>query len=135
MKIAVITSTFYKDISARLLNGVTKALTEAGLTEWEVIDVPGTFEIPYMAAKVQEKYDGIIVLGCVIKGETDHYEYVCQGVTYGVQKLSVEQKIPIGFGILTCTTKDQALDRSGDNIDNKGYTTAKTVISLLSKND
>ncbi|PIQ78428.1 6,7-dimethyl-8-ribityllumazine synthase, partial [Candidatus Peregrinibacteria bacterium CG11_big_fil_rev_8_21_14_0_20_46_8] len=91
----------------------------------------GCFELPYMAAQLAEKYDGIVALGCVIRGETDHYTYVCQGTTYGIQKVSIEQKIPIGFGILTCENRAQALARSDDTENNKGYFAAQTLLSLL----
>lgn len=98
-----------------MLNAAEKTLLEAGLNkkQIDVFHVPGAFEIPVTLQKLidAKKYKGIIALGCVIKGETNHYEYVCRGITYGIQKLSIKNKLPIIFGVLMCRNKSQAKAR------------------------
>lgn len=136
MSIAIITSQFYKKISDRLLTGAQKALREAKFKdkEMKVFEVPGAFEIPHMAQTLidTKKYDGIIALGCLIKGETDHYEAVCNAVSYGIQKVSIENRIPITFGVLMCQNEMQAIERSQKNPQwNKGYECAQGLMKLL----
>lgn len=138
MKIAIIVSQFNKDISSGLLDGAKKGLKDSGLKEnqFEIYEVPGAFEIPFAAQKLADakKLDGMIALGCIIKGETDHYTAVCQGTTYGIQKVSIENKIPIMFGVLMCEKRSLAIDRSSDNTQkNKGYECAKVLIEMLKK--
>lgn len=133
MKIAVVVSEFNKKISERLLTGSQKALHEAKIPH-EVFWVPGAFEIPWMAQKLlkTKKYAGLIALGCVLKGETDHYRAVCDGATFGIQKVSLECGAPIMFGVLMCHTMQQALVRSQRNPKrNKGYECAASLVKLL----
>lgn len=134
--ILILVSQFNKDITDRLLAGAKKAADEEKLP-YEVMEVPGAFELPYAAKKaaVSRKYKGVIVLGAVIKGETDHYKAVCEGVTYGIQKVSIEQEIPIMFGVLMCAKKEQALKRSDDTENNKGYECVKGLIEILIDNE
>lgn len=135
MKIAVLVSEFNAPICNRLLAGVLAAFKKEKLSprNWTLFRVPGAFEIPFMAEKLAKtkKYTGIIALGCVLKGETDHYAAVCAGVTYGIQKVSIENKIPVMFGVLMCKKEKQALARSGNNKKNKGYECAEGLIKLL----
>ena len=130
MKIVIIVSQFNKNISDKLLSGAISALKEKSLNEnnWKIVEVPGAFEIPFMAAKLadKKKFDGIIALGCVIKGETDHYKAICNGVTYGIQKVSIENRIPIMFGVLMCRDFKQALKRSS-----KGYECVQGLMKIL----
>ncbi len=138
MKIAIIVSQYNKKITDRLLLGARQALRDEEIPEnsVEVIEVPGAFEIPCAAQKIidQKKPDGIIALGCVIKGETDHYRAVCDGVTYGIQKVAIENRVPIMFGVLMCETIDQALERSGSSpAKNKGYECVKSLVEMLNK--
>lgn len=135
MKIAVVVSEFNKKISERLLAGAEKALRENKIP-YDVFWAPGAFEIPYMAQKLlkTKKYNGLIALGCVLKGETDHYRAVCDGVTFGIQKVSLQYGAPIMFGVLMCNTEKQALARSQENTKrNKGYECAKELFKLLKK--
>ncbi|MEK9132235.1 MAG: 6,7-dimethyl-8-ribityllumazine synthase [Patescibacteria group bacterium] len=132
MKIAIVVSQFNKDICDRLEDGARKALEENGV-QLEVFKVPGAFEIPYMCQKIidAKKFSGIVALGCVLRGETDHYKAVCDGVTYGLQKVSIENKFPVMFGVLMCETRKDAAARSSKNQkDNKGYECAKELLSL-----
>ena len=135
MRIAIIVSQFNKEISDRLLAGAKKALQKSGFHEkdFRIIEVPGAFEIPFAAEKLaaSEKFDGLIALGCVLQGETDHYRAVCDGITYGIQKISIENRMPIMFGVLMCQTKKQALERSGADSQNKGYECVKGLMDIL----
>lgn len=127
MKIAIVVSRFNKEICDKLLKGAQKALNESKI-KFEVFSVPGAFEIPYMCKKIidTKKFIGIVALGCVLKGETDHYKAVCEGVTYGIQKVSIENKFPVMFGVLMCTKYKDALARIS-----KGYECAKGLIEML----
>lgn len=133
MQIAIVVSQFNKKICDRLVMGGEQALNEASL-KYEIFEVPGAFEIPFMAQKLidSKKFAGIIALGCVIKGETDHYKAVCEGVTYGIQKVSIENRIPVMFGVLMCNDISNALGRSAENSKhNKGYECANGLIEIL----
>ncbi len=98
-----------------------------------VFFVPGAYEIPLVVKKLCNltKYDGIVTLGCVIKGETAHFEYICEPLSHTLMNLSVEFEIPIGFGVLTTLTPQQAYERSLEGKDNKGYETASAVIEMI----
>jgi len=98
------------------------------LFKYEIINVPGVFEIPVIISKNFKKYDGFIALGCVIKGETPHFDFISQATTNAIMKLSIDYKKPVGNGIITCLNKEQAEARS-----KKGREAAEAVISVLSK--
>lgn len=122
-------------ITHTLLEGAVKTLMDNGVKEKniEVVHVPGTFELTHAAAKLMEKgsYDAIIVLGCVIQGETPHFTYVCEGVTQGITELNMrENGVPVIFGVLTTNTLQQAKDRSGGILGNKGDEAAVTAIKM-----
>ena len=134
--IKIIKSNFNKLIMDGLLNGCLKALNSYAydLDKVEIISVPGAFELPAITKKFSEKegIEVIITLGCIIKGETDHYEYISQAVSNGIMLVSIESKVPIVFGVITCQNSDLAKDRSGSNLeDNKGYEVAKVAIELI----
>lgn len=135
MKIAIIASQFNKKITGRLLDGAKKGLAEGNVPSgaYRVFKAPGAFEIPFMAQKLcdRKEFDGIIALGCVIEGETDHYRAVCDGVTYGLQKVSIENRMPVMFGVLMCRTIKQAFDRSGTDKNNKGYECVKGLLKIF----
>lgn len=139
MQIAIIVSKFNNKITARLLAGAKKGLKEMGLksNNWSVFEVPGAFEIPFMAQKLidTKKINGLITLGCILKGETNHYLAVCAGAAYGIQKVSIENRIPIMFGVLMCDSVKKALARSGNNKQNKGYQCAKGLMELMIEDD
>ena len=97
--------------------------------EVDDIEVPGSFEVPIIIARNIKKYDGFIALGCIIKGETQHFEFISQSITNAIMQLSIDHKKPIGNGIITCLNKEQANDRSSA----KGQEAAEAVISVLSK--
>lgn len=135
MKIAIIVSKFNKPISDHLLKGALKALKDDGVkkNEFAVFEVPGAFEIPFLAAKLinSKKFNGLIALGCILRGETEHYRAICDGVTYGLQKVAIENRIPIMFGVLMCRNMKQALVRSGNDVKNKGYECTKGLLKIL----
>ena len=129
-KILIIVANYYKNISNNLLLGATNYLTNNGFSH-SVIKVPGAFEVPYIINKNKDLYDGFVALGCVIRGETYHFEIISNHVTRKVMDLSIDINKPIGFGIITCENIGQALKRSDSNIDNKGSEAAKACVDLL----
>ena len=122
-KILIVIADYYEDISSSLLKSAKSNLSNFSL---KIIKVPGVFEIPVTISKNIKKYDGFIVLGCVIKGETPHFDFISSASTQAIMKLSVDNKKPIGNGILTCLNMRQAKAR-----DKKGKEAAKAVISVL----
>ena len=135
MKVAIVISEFNKQICDGLLAGCEERLKDSGVAElgYDVHWVPGAFELPFAIKKLHsvKKYSGYIALGCVIKGDTDHYSSVCQGVTYGLQKVSLEEAVPVMFGVLMCPNLAQAVERSGKGTMNKGVECADSLIKLL----
>lgn len=128
----IIESRFYEDIADGLAAGATAALDSAGAT-YDRVEVPGAFEIPAavaMAEAGQKAYDGYIALGCVIRGETSHYDYVCGESARGLQELGVNRHIAIGYGILTVENKDQAWARIDGHKGNKGVDAAKAALAM-----
>lgn len=117
LSVGIVVSRFNELLSSRLLGGATDALTRHGVAEddVDVAWVPGAFEIPLVAGKMAAsgKYDFVLALGVVIRGGTPHFEYVCSSVTDGLGRVALDSGTPVGFGILTCDTLEQALDRSG----------------------
>ncbi len=137
-RIAIIASKFNFYIVERLLKGALAGLNQLGIKDQDVtvIYVPGAFEIPvtYRVLCESKRYNGIIVLGCVIKGETAHFEYVAGPVSDSLNKLSYEYKMPTGFGVLTCYNDEQALERSQINPptkeSNKGFEAALVTLEM-----
>ena len=126
-KILIVVANYYKDISDQMLNSTINFSNKK--LKCKIIEVPGIFEIPVMISKNIKKYDGIIALGCVIKGETPHFEFISTATTDAIMRLSIEHKKPIGNGIITCLNMKQAEARSKT----KGIEAAKAVISVLSQ--
>ncbi|MEU6124803.1 6,7-dimethyl-8-ribityllumazine synthase [Streptomyces sp. NPDC047123] len=114
LRVAVVAAQWHEKVMDGLVDGALRALNELGISEPTVLRVPGSFELPVVAKVLAERgYDAIVALGVVIRGGTPHFEYVCQGVTQGLTQVSVDTGVPIGFGVLTCDTEEQALDRAG----------------------
>ena len=130
-KVLVVSSTFYKDISSDMEKEATLTLKTHNFG-YEIIHVPGAFEVPAIIAKASKynKYSGYVALGCVIRGETTHYDYVCSESARALMQLSLEG-IAIGYGILTCETKKQAIDRSKPEGLNKGKAAALACINMI----
>ena len=124
-KYLIVIANYYKDISQGLLKSAYDILPKSASIK--TINVPGVFEIPVTISKNIKKYDGFLALGCVIKGETPHFDFISNASTDAIMKLSIENKKPIGNGIITCLNMRQAIDRK-----KKGREAAEAVISVLS---
>jgi len=129
-RFAVIASEYNSVIMDRLIDGAERALKDQ--KQVSVIRVPGSFEIPLAAkrAALSKKYDGIVALGCVVRGETPHFEYISAAVSEGLQHVALETGIPVGFGVLTVDTVQQAMDRSGES-GNKGSEAAMAALEMI----
>ena len=124
-KLLIIQATYYKDISTALLKSAKNALKN--FAKINIITVPGVFEIPVVISKNLKKYDGFVALGCVIKGQTPHFDFISKSTTDAIMNISVESKKPIGNGIITCLNKNQAIARG-----KKGKEAANAVKIILS---
>ena len=141
-KICIVLSMYYGDIMKMLLDGADDEI-EKHKKHWkevfkkniktDIIYTSGAFEIPFIISKNIKKYDAFIALGCVIKGETPHFDYICSSTINALMKLSIENKKPIGNGILTCLNKKQAIERADKSKKNKGKEAASAAIELLKK--
>jgi 6,7-dimethyl-8-ribityllumazine synthase len=135
-RFAIVASKFNHEIVERLVAGANDALRRQGVAE-DAIDlvwVPGAFELPLVAQRLaaSKKYVAVICLGAVIRGDTDHYDYVCLAATEGILQASLATGIPILFGVLTCDTDEQALDRAGGKAGNKGTDVAAAAMEMVS---
>lgn len=135
-QIAIVASEFNEIIVERLLEGALRALEKHGIkrTSLTLVHVPGSFEIPITAQRLArtKKYDGIIALGCVIRGETTHFDYVAGQAASGILQTSLSNNLPVIFGVLTTESLEQAFERAGSKAGNKGYEAAQALIDLLS---
>jgi len=125
-KCLIVVANYYESISNNLLQSALKSIKNK--LSFKIIYVPGVFEIPITISKNLRKYDGFIALGCVIKGQTPHFEFISSSVTYNILNMSVKNKKPIGNGIITCLNKKQAIARS-----KKGAEAAIAMLSVLSQ--
>jgi len=133
-KVAIISSSWHPDICDDLVAGAQRALEAAHVKKIKVVHVPGSFEIPLAAQKIFEKgYDAAVAVGLVLKGETPHFDYVCQGLTQGVIDVSLKFSKPIGYGVLMCNDLEQAIARSGrpGSKEDKGFDSAIAALTLL----
>lgn len=134
LRFGIVVSQFNAFITDRLLTGALDALTRAGATESqiEVVRVPGSFEIPLAAKKMAKngKFDAIVCIGCVLRGETSHYDYVASETARGIQLAQLDTGVPMGFCVLTCDTLEQAIDRAGLKGGNKGYEVGLAAIEM-----
>jgi 6,7-dimethyl-8-ribityllumazine synthase len=133
-RVALCVARFYEDLAEKLESGARAALAEAGVESVDSFQVPGAFELPLIARYTAEsgRYDAIICLGAVIKGETDHYEYVCGEAARGIQQVQLLTGVPCGFGVLTVQSMEQALDRvSGGSKRDTGRQAAEAVLASL----
>jgi len=134
LRFAVVLSRFNSVITERLLSGAMDALKKLGATkaDIEIVEVPGAFELPLAAKKLAEKdeYDALIAIGCVIRGETSHYDYVCSETARGLQLAQMDTGVPIIFCVLTCETQEQAMARAGGDRGNKGFDSGMAAIEM-----
>jgi 6,7-dimethyl-8-ribityllumazine synthase len=134
-RFAIVASKFNKDVVDKLVAGAREALSKHGIAE-DAVDlawVPGAFELPVVAQRLagSRKYRAVICLGAVIRGDTDHYDYVCRAATDGILHAGLATGIPVLFGVLTCDTDEQAHDRAGGKAGNKGADVALAAIEMV----
>lgn len=132
VRVAVVRAQWNSHITSVLADGAVNTLEAAG-AEAEVFEVPGAVELTFAAQSLidTERYDAVIVFGCVIKGDTPHFDYVCQSVTQGVTALNVDSPVPVIFGVLTVLDEQQALDRCGGPAGHKGVEAATTALTMV----
>ena len=135
MRIGIVVSEWNKNITEKLLEGACNTLEKHGVKAEDIVvkRVPGSFELTYGARKLAEnkELDAIIILGCVVRGDTPHFDYVCSGVTQGITELNLMYDIPFIFGLLTTDTMQQSEDRAGGKHGNKGDEAALTAIKMV----
>ena len=135
MRVVIVVSEWNEKITGALLDGACKTLIKHGVREESINikTVPGSFELVYGAARFVSSglVDVVIAIGCVIRGDTPHFDYICQGVTQGLADLNKEGKIPVIYGLLTCNTLEQAQERCGGMLGNKGDECAVTAIKMV----
>jgi 6,7-dimethyl-8-ribityllumazine synthase len=129
---AIAVGRFYEDLAQRLIAGAQRAFSAAGVGEADVYDVPGAFELPLAALYLAQtgRYAGVACLGAVIRGETDHYEFVCAEAARGIQEVQLRTGVPCSFGVLTVQDMDQALARTGGGKRDQGAHPADAVVTL-----
>jgi 6,7-dimethyl-8-ribityllumazine synthase len=132
-RFALVVGRFYEELAERLEAGARAVLDEAGAAGADVFDVPGAFELPLAAKLAAEsgRYAGVVCLGAVIRGETDHYDYVCAEAARGIQDVALATRVPCSFGVLTVDTMEQALARSGGDTRDSGRHAAEAVLASL----
>lgn len=134
-KFAIVVAEWNEDITEALYDGARQALISLGAKSGNIIrkNVPGSFELPLGAQLMAEKknIDAVICLGCVIQGDTPHFDYICQAVAFGIMKVNLKANKPVAFGVLTTLNKKQALERAGGALGNKGEEAALTVVKML----
>jgi 6,7-dimethyl-8-ribityllumazine synthase len=133
MRVVIVASQWHTELMDALVDGAQRGARDAGVTiEPVVVRVPGAFELPVAAARLadSDRFDAIVCLGLVIRGDTPHFDYVCQGVTMGCTQVAIDSGIPVGFGVLTVDNEQQARDRSGlpGSREDKGHEAAQAAI-------
>jgi 6,7-dimethyl-8-ribityllumazine synthase len=132
MSYAIVIGRFYEELARRLERGAREAFAQAGHADVEVFDVPGAFELPLAASYAAKsgRFAGVACLGAVIRGETDHYDYVCAEAARGIQQVALSTGVPCAFGVLTCETMEQALARAGGGKRDQGRHAAEAVLRM-----
>jgi 6,7-dimethyl-8-ribityllumazine synthase len=131
LRIAVVATRWHEQVIDGLVGGATRALADAGVEDTALLRVPGAFELPVAAkALAQQRYDAVVALAVVIRGGTPHFDYVCRAVTDGLTRVALDTAVPVGFGVLTCDTEEQALDRCGlpQSSEDKGREAAMAAV-------
>jgi 6,7-dimethyl-8-ribityllumazine synthase len=113
LRVAVVVTRWHAEITDALLAGAERALTDCGVVDVDLIRVPGAFELPVVSAQALATHDAVVALGVVVRGGTPHFEYVCDAATSGLTRAALDSGKPVGFGLLTCDTDEQARDRAG----------------------
>jgi 6,7-dimethyl-8-ribityllumazine synthase len=133
VRYAIVVGRFYEDLAERLVSSATRVFEEAGAEGVDVFDVPGAYELPFAAQEVARtgRYAGVACLGAVIRGETSHYDHVCEESARGIMDVSLRTGVPCSFGVLTVDTMEQAIARSGGGKRDSGAHAAEAVLSLV----
>ncbi|WP_313716931.1 6,7-dimethyl-8-ribityllumazine synthase [Arsenicicoccus bolidensis] len=133
LRVAIIASSWHDTVMDGLVDGAHRALEQAGVTDVDLVRVPGSFELPVACARLAPSYDALVVLGVVIRGGTPHFDYVCSAATDGITRVAVTTGVPIGFGLLTCDDDAQALDRAGlpGSREDKGHEAATAAVATV----
>ncbi|WP_030484585.1 6,7-dimethyl-8-ribityllumazine synthase [Nocardioides aequoreus] len=123
LSVAVVAASWHEQVMGGLVAGAERALAAYAVTDAKVVRVPGSFELPVAAQALARDHDAVVALGVVIRGGTPHFDYVCSAATDGLNRVSLDAGVPVGFGLLTCDTEQQALDRAGltGSAEDKGY--------------
>jgi 6,7-dimethyl-8-ribityllumazine synthase len=131
LKVAVVAASWHEQVMDGLVGGASRALDELGV-QYDVIRVPGAFELPLVAKAATSGYDAVVALGVVIRGGTPHFDYVCQAATDGLTRVAIDTGVPVGFGLLTCDDEHQALDRAGlpGSREDKGREAVEAALSV-----
>jgi len=133
-RFAIVCATFYEELAQRLTAGALSGFREQGVEQSQIdtYEVPGAFELPLAAKACAEsgRYAGVACLGAVIRGETDHYDYVCEGATYGIARAQLDTGVPCTFGLLTVEDMEQALERTGGGKRDSGYNAAFATVHM-----
>ena len=133
-RVAIVASSWHETVMDGLIAGARRALEEAGASDIALVRAPGAFELPLVAkACIDGGYDAVVALGVVIRGGTPHFEYVSSAATDGLARVALDEQAPIGFGLLTCDTEEQALDRAGlpGSAEDKGREAAEAALATL----
>lgn len=132
LRVGVVAALWHKRVMDGLLDGALRALKEVGVTEPTILRTPGSFELAVVAKALADRgYNAVVALGAVIQGGTPHFEYICRAATEGLTRVAVDTGVPVGFGVLTCDSEQQALDRAGfpDSAEDKGYEAAMAAVA------
>jgi 6,7-dimethyl-8-ribityllumazine synthase len=131
LRVAIVAASWHTQVMDGLIEGARRAMTEYGVTDSQLVRVPGTFELPVVAsALAQQGYDAIVALGVVIRGGTPHFDYVCNAATDGLVRVGLDHTVAVGFGVLTCDNDQQALERAGlpHSREDKGFEAASAAL-------
>lgn len=131
-RFAIVVSTFNQSVTQKLLDGALACFAKHGASDVDVFRCPGAYELPQVASYITAKrtYDAVVCLGAVIRGETPHFDYICQECARGIGQVSYERGVPVLFGVLTTDTFEQAMERAGGAVGNKGFDTALGAIEM-----
>lgn len=130
-RVAIVAASWHEEVMDGLVAGALRACAEAGIDRPTLVRVPGSFELPVVADRLARGHEAVIALGVVIRGGTPHFDYVCSAATDGLNRVSLDHGVPIGFGLLTCDTDEQARDRAGlpGSVEDKGHEAAAAALA------
>ena len=130
-RVAIVAASWHEEVMDGLVAGALRACAEAGIDRPTLVRVPGSFELPVVADRLARSHEAVIALGVVIRGGTPHFDYVCSAATDGLNRVSLDHGVPVGFGLLTCDSDEQARDRAGlpGSVEDKGHEAAAAALA------